>query len=136
MGKLEGKFVAQRTTPADNPNRKVRKIGSPAKRFPPVDVRQMDLHKRNVHGAERIPDGNAGMRKGRRIDNNEVDGLVHRLMDPVHKLMLGIALKQEQLATQGHRFLFQTGFYLTQGIPAIDPWLPSTQEIDIGPVQQ
>lgn len=63
----------------------------PAERLPRVDVRQMDLGRRQTDGLERVEQGDGRVRIGGGIDDEAVKHAVG-LLHPRHKLTLKIAL--------------------------------------------
>ena len=72
---LQGELVALGAEPADDPAREVREIAVVTERFARVHVRQVDLDERDGHRRQGIAQGDARVREGGRVDQDEIDPL-------------------------------------------------------------
>ena len=59
----------------------------------------MDLNERNSDREKRISEYDAGMGKGCRVKENEIDILFTSIVDALEELMLGVALEAGQLVS-------------------------------------
>ena len=58
-------------------------VGNAAERFPRIDIRQMDLGRRQTDGLERVEQGDAGVRIGGGVEDDAVRTVIIRLLDGV-----------------------------------------------------
>src|SRR5689334_22061902 len=95
----------------------------------------MHFDKRYADGGKRVPQGNAGMGKSRRVDNDEIylfdTGLVHAFDEFGFRVTLEIVEFHAGAAC----LRCESGIYLVQFLPAIDPGFTCTQEVEIRAMQ-
>src|SRR5690606_40999691 len=89
-----------------------------SKRLAPVDVRKMYLDHGQLGGAQRVQDGDRGVRVGARVDDDSVGGLA-RLLDPVDELTLVIRLPELDGETEGGGMLQARLLDVSEGLPPI-----------------
>src|SRR6056297_781541 len=98
-----------------------------------VHVRYMHLDNRPVKGAERVENGNGGMRVGCGVDHDS-DGLLARFLYPVDKLALVVALAEvERVALWQRRAA--ASLDIGKRVGAIDLWLALAEQVQVGSVQ-
>ncbi len=76
----------------------------------------MHLDKGQRHAKKGVPQGNAGVGKGSRIDDHKVHPLGRRLMQGINQLMLGVTLHKVHGGTQLIGPGFNTRVNITQRI--------------------
>src|SRR5712691_6032560 len=95
----------------------------------------MNLDERDSDPGKCIPQRNASMRVGGRVEDDEADTVAAGLLNPVDQLAFEIAVVANHLRACGASGVEQSAVDRLQGLPAIDRWLASSQEIEIGPVK-
>lgn len=106
-----------------------------AERLPLVHIGQMYFDKRNIDSSERIPEGNAGMCIGRRVDDNEIGAVLMGGLHPVDQLAFVITLKGGECGPAFVGQLRQVLIDICQGLSTVDLWFSGTEQIQVGAVQ-
>ncbi len=73
-----------------------------AEAFPFVDVRNMNLDKRNGYPGQRIAQGDTGMGEPARVDHDGIDAFAARGVDAINQFAFMVAL---EMGERGTRFL-------------------------------
>ena len=120
-----------RTEAADSPHGQIGQIRSVPKRFPRFRLGKMHLDEWNHNGRQRIAQRNGCMRKCSRVDDDAVNRLRMRGLDPVDQLMLGIGLKEIHLDIRRLRLIGQLPIDFSQRLTAIDVRLAHTKQVQI-----
>ena len=92
----------------------------------------MDLNGGDGDGLERVQDGHAGVRIGRRVDDDAVD-LAIGLLDFVDDAALVVGLEDLDLvkALCGARLLTNLDQAVVV-VAAVDAWLANTEHVEVG----
>lgn len=120
-----------RTEAADPPHRQIGQIRSVPKRLPRFRLGKMHLDEWNRNGRQRIAQRDGCMRKCGRVDDDAVNRLRMRRLDPVDQLMLGIGLKEIHLDIRRLRLIGQLPIDFSQRLTAIDVRLAHTKQVQI-----
>jgi len=94
-----------------------------------VDVGKVNLNKRDAGGAEGIPNRNAGVGEGSRIDDDKGYITLFCRVYLINQLMLGIALEAGERVACGLRGTFEALVNGGQRIVAIVTWFPLTKQV-------
>ena len=132
---LQGQLVSDGAQADDGALGQVRKVGVVAKGLPLVHVGEVHLDKGDGHSGKGVAQGDAGVGKGGRIDDDPVDALLPRLMYPLDELELGIALHVFQTMARLLRPGMQARDYGGQGIGTIVAGFPSPEQVQVGAVE-
>ena len=132
---FKGKVVTEGPKAAHHTNSTISQIGMMTKRLTRMGVAQVELHVRDGHSEQGIPQRNGCMGEGTGIDQDAVDR-AHRLVDPLHKGTLKIALVTIQLHTGSSGTLFQVLLNRIQRLVPIETRLPLPKQIEIGAIEQ
>ena len=92
QGVVECEFVTLAAQTADNADREVGEIRVMPEFFPCKHIGKMHLDKRDRDRRQRVAHGNAGMRKGGRIDDDEINAVALGLLDAVDQFAFDVAL--------------------------------------------
>src|ERR1051326_6943589 len=99
-----------------------------------MDIREMDFDGGHTDGRYGIAKSDAGVGKGRRIENYDVN-FAFGFLNPGHKLALGVRLAKADLHPQLARALRDQGFDVRQGRPTVQVGLALAEQIQIWAVQ-
>jgi hypothetical protein len=107
----------------------------PAEFLARMHVGQVHLDERNPAGGHGVPQGDAGMGEGRRIEQDEFNFLLHGLVYPLHQFVFRIALVEAEHMTRRLGNGHQAGIDFVETGMAVVLWLALTQEIQVGSVK-
>src|SRR5690606_11114078 len=96
-----------------------------------VDVGQERLDKGNACCQQRIAQGDAGVRKGSRIENDEVDAFGACRVDALDQFGFGIALQAQQVVSRSFRLFAQSCVNVGQGLLAVDIRFAGAQQVEV-----
>src|SRR6185503_9473180 len=133
---LHGQLVPVGTQPGDQAGRDVREVRVMTERLAALQVREVNLDERDLHGEQGVAQRDTGVREGAGIDYDIGDALACRGMDAANELVLGIALEGDQLVPRRARHLGRPLLDRGQRVGAIKPRLPASEQVEIGAVQQ
>src|SRR6056297_219009 len=131
---LQCKRVTIRTEPADHALCQVGKIRVVPKALPRMNIGQMYFNKGDGGGRQGVAQCHAGVCEGRGIDDNEVDTLATGIVHALYQFRFGIALQAEDVMPCFSGLFVQPGINVGEGCSAIYVWLPISQEIQVGSV--
>src|SRR5574343_1932422 len=131
---FEGQQVALMTQPADDADSQIRKIRVMPERLPGMHVGKMHLDERNRHRRQRIAQCHAGMRVGRRIDDDGTDALITSRMNALDQGPFMIALERFQFNTSAFSHASQRHVDTREGNPAIMLRLTGAKQVQIRPM--
>ena len=103
--------------------------------FAGMGVAEMQLHKGNRHAKQCIPECNGGVGVRAGIDQDSL-AQPHGLMDAFHEGPFEVALETIQFSPLSLGLLSKSLFDRCQFSVSVDPWLPLSQQIEVGSVQQ
>jgi len=124
-----GLGIAGEAVPGDGPFAVQGRIGEPAEFFPLVNIREMDFHRRNGGGLQRVQHGHAGVGVGGGVDDDAVHPVEIRPLDAVHQRALVVGLEKFHGHAQGVGFSADQGAQVIVGAAAIDRRLPDAQQV-------
>lgn len=96
--------------------------------FPGMDIRDMNLNKRNSYTKQRIPNRNASMRKRTGVNQHDIDfapGLMQSIDDGAFVVRLEAFQNNVLGAGEGLRGFFHLG----ESCWAVDVWLAGAEEV-------
>ena len=102
--------------------------------LPRVDVRQMHLHRRDVHRLQRVQDSDARVRIGRRVNDDPVYVVEIGLLNRIDNSAFVIRLEAFDLHALRLRRRFDKAQQLHKGLRAIDVRFPDPQKVEVWPV--
>ena len=71
-----------------------------------------------------------------RVENNEIDTVGCRLLDPVDELVLGIALESVKLMPELFRKVYAVGLNILQARGPINLGLAGAEQVQVGTIEQ
>ncbi len=101
-----------------------------------MDIRDMNLEKRDIYPRQSIPQRNAGMRQSSRVDDDGIDMILSCLMDTVDQRSFMIALETGQFATSGLDERTHVGDDIVERRSSVNIGFPRTQQIQVRAVQK
>ena len=116
--------------------RDVTEITVVPKLFPGKRIAQVNFDKRNLNGQKGVTQCNTRVRESARVQDDEVDAVNLRLLDPVDELMFGVALKTRKLVSELIGKLNAAFFNVGETRRAVDIRFTRAQQIQIGPVDE
>src|SRR5882724_640935 len=122
-------LVTERTQAGDETGRYVGEVGMLAERLAPVDVREVNFHERQTYREQRIPQGNAGMRKRCRIEYQKGDAGGRGAVDLADELGFRVALKRDELVAGLAGQLRRALFDRLERVRSVDPGLPAAEQV-------
>ena len=90
----------------------------------------------NLHGQQRVAQRDAGVREGRRVEDDEGDVARGRLLDAADQFGFGVALERRQLVPDLGGELAGTLVDLLQRHVAVDARLAPAEQVQVGAVQE
>jgi hypothetical protein len=99
-------------------------------------IAQVDFDKRDLNGQKSISQCDAGMREATGVQDDKFDAIDVGLLDSIDELMLGIALKTNQLVSKVRRKLNTTFFDIGEAGGPIDLGLACAKQVQIGTVNE
>ena len=99
-----------------------------------VDVRKMHFNERDVARGQGVAQGNAGVGIGRRVEQDESNLVLDRLLHPVHEFVLSVALEEADAVAGGLGLAAQTLIDGVQGVAAVVLRLARTEQVQVGSV--
>jgi len=134
QGCLEGQLVTDGTQAADNTDRDVGEIGFPAEILAGVDIGEMHLDEGDLHRQQGIAQGDTGVGKAGRVEDDEIDVFERRRMDMINQFMLAVGLEGHQLPTNSPDLATQAFIDRIQRHRPVMVRLAATQQVKIRPV--
>ncbi len=117
---FECQQIAAFAETTDDADRKVGKIRVHSELFAGKDIGQVGFDEGNAGGQESIPDRDAGVGIGRRIDNDKIDLVARSLLNTADNLAFIVGLKSLQVDAVLLRHLVQVLIDNGQGIRAVN----------------
>ncbi len=102
---LQSKFVTECSEAEQAASRDVTEITTVPKRLSGKCIAEMNLDKRDLNGQESISQGHAGVRKAARVQDDKIDVIGSRLLNPINEFVFRIALKANKLMPKPGRNL-------------------------------
>ena len=130
----EGQLVALGPEARDDPERCRREPRMAAFRLARVDVGQVDLHEREGHARERVPQRQARVRPGARV-HQRAGHHAAAVVDRLDHASLLVELREEERHPEFGPHLLEMGFDLGQRGRAVDLGLPDAEQIEIRAVE-
>ena len=106
------------------------------KGFTCEDVAQVHFDEGHGYGEQGIAQGDAGVREGSRIDDDEADMIAFRRLYLGDQFVLRVALRRDQLVTQGLCKRGQTGLDVLQRGRSIHARLARAEKVQIRTIEQ
>jgi len=91
--RAQGQLVADWPQATDHAAGNIGKIGMMPERFAGVDIGQMHFDKGDFSGQQGIPQRHTGVGEGGRVEDDEVDTFLARIVNALDQFVLGIALQ-------------------------------------------
>src|SRR5579863_1863468 len=135
-GGTDRRLVAEGAEAADHAHGGVREIGVTAKGLARVRVGKVHLDERHPHRQQRIAQRDAGMREGAGIDDEKRHALGTGTVHALDQLVLGVALKGDELVPALARHGRGARLDVGQGVRAVEGRLPRPQKIEVRAVKQ
>ena len=99
-GRLQGEFIPISPETEQAAVRDVTEITIVSKLFPGKRIAEVNFDKRYLNGQKGIAQRNTRVRETARVQDDEIDPVDLRLLDPVNEFMFGIALKAGEVMSE------------------------------------
>src|SRR6188508_3234026 len=129
-------LVADRPEAGDASDRNVGEIGALPEALARMNVREMHLDERNLHGEQRVPERDARVREPGGVEDDEGHVTRGRLMDACDQVGLRVALERGEAMTRFRRELCHLLVDLLQADVSVQPGLAHAQQVEVGTVEQ
>ena len=131
MQATQSKQVAGRPQSGNLPQGHAGHVRMMAEWFPLVDVRQMNFNGGQAHCCNSVPNRDAGMGVGGRVDDDSLIAGSTRL-DPVDEFPFAIGLSNVNFHSQILGEFDHGRVNAVQGLAAIDGLLPGAEQVQVG----
>ena len=109
-------------------------VGVVAEGLPLVDIAEVDFHKGQVDGGDRIPNANAGVGIGGGVHDNAVK-FSPGILDPINQNPFMVRLASLNGHAQASRLPLQSLVDIREGDNPINPRFALAQQVEIGTVE-
>src|SRR5260370_24761913 len=124
-------LVTEGAQAGDDTGRDVGEVRMSAKRLARVGVREMHFHERQAYREQRVAQGNAGMGKGRRVENQKTDAGGRSAVDLADELGFRVALQRDELVARLASQFRGTLFDGLARVGSVNPRLPPPEPLQL-----
>jgi len=130
QGRGQRKLVALAAQARDHPDGDVGEIRPVPERLARVDVRQVHFDERDSRGQQGVTQRDAGVREGRRVEEDEADAVRRGAVDPRDQFVLGVALGEVEAVT-----FAESGLDGGKRVGAVDPRLAGAEQVQVRAIE-